>query len=88
MANFVVYNRMRVSPRKRIRTYFFLSACLVESFPIGPKRKRKVDLFALFIRSGLFLAQSVSLMDTQAIGKANNKTVLFLFKSTATEQVI
>ena len=52
----------------------FLSACLVESFPIGPERKHKVDFFALFIRPGLFLltTQSVSLMDTQAIGKANN----------------
>ena len=79
---------MRVSPRKRIRTYFFLLACLVESFPIGPERKHKVDFFALFIRLGLFLqtTQSVSLMDTKAIGKANN-TYLLLFKSTATEQV-
>ena len=29
---------------------FFLSACLIESFPIGPERKHKVDFFALFIR--------------------------------------
>ena len=28
------------------------------------------------------------LMDTQAIGKANNDTVLFSFKSTVTEQVV
>ena len=60
------------------------------SFPIGPERKHKVDFFALFIRSGLLLytTQPVCSMDTQAIGKANNDTVLFWFKSTATEQVV
>ena len=34
---------------------FFLLACLVESFPIAPERKHKVEFFALFIRPGLFL---------------------------------
>ena len=28
---------------------FFLLACLVESFPIAPERKHKVEFFALFI---------------------------------------
>ena len=36
-------------------THIFLSACLVESFLIGPERKHKVDFFASFIRPGLFL---------------------------------
>ena len=42
-----------------------------------------------FIRSGFFLLtiQSVSLMDTQANGKANNETVIFLLKRTEAEQV-
>ena len=40
------------------------------------------------LRRFLQTTQSVSLMDTQAIGKANNNTVLFLLKSTATEQVV
>ena len=40
------------------------------------------------LRLFLQTTQSVSLMDTKAIGSANNNTVLFLFKSTATEQVV
>ena len=39
---------VRVSQLKRIRTYF-LSASLVESFPMGPERKNKIDLILCFI---------------------------------------
>ena len=41
--------------------------------------------FLFFIRT---INSPASLMDTQAIGKANKDTVLFLFKSGATGQVV
>ena len=40
------------------------------------------------LRLFLQTTQLVSLMDTKAIGSANNITVLFLLKSTETEQVV
>ena len=42
-------------PTETNTNIFFLSACLVESFPIGPERKHKVDFFALFMQPALFL---------------------------------
>ena len=35
-------------PTETNTNILFLSACLVESFPIGPERKDKIDFFALF----------------------------------------
>jgi len=76
-------------PTETNTNIFFCRRVLLNHFRSVRKRKGKVDFFALFIRPGLFLqtTQSVSLMDTKAIGKANN-TDLLLFKSTATEQVV
>ena len=61
-------------------THIFLSACLVESFPIGPERKHKLISFLHLYDQAFFYKlfnQFKSLMDTQAIGKANNNTVVF-----------
>ena len=53
------------------------------------KGKTKLTSLLYFIRPSLLqTTQSVGLMDTQALGKANNNAVLFLFKSTASEQVV
>ena len=78
--NFMVDNRMRLFPRKRIQTYFFCQRVLFNHFRSVRKGNTKLtSLLYNNIRPGLFLqtTQSVSLMDTQAIGKANNNTVLF-----------
>ena len=76
--------------------FFVGVSCWIISDRSGKEKKHKEkkhkvdDFFALFIRPRLFLktTQPVSLTDTQAISKANKNTVLFLFKSTATEHVV
>ena len=85
-------NRMTLNsfPRKLqlIRTYFFLT-CLVESLPIGPERKHKIDFFALFYMIRLSsINYPIGLIHTQAIGKANNNTILSISKIAATEVVV
>ena len=39
---------VRCSLPRKVRKHIFLSACLVESFLIGPERKHKIDFFASF----------------------------------------
>ena len=84
-------NRMTLNsfPRKLqlIRTYFSL-ACLVESLPIGPERKHKIDFFALFYMIRLSsINYPIGLIHTQAIDKANN-IILSISKIAATEVVV
>ena len=69
--------------------HIFCRRVLLSHFWSVWKGKTKLTSLLYFIRSGLLQTnQSVGLMGTQAIGKANNNTVLFLFKSTASEQVV
>ena len=59
--------------------------CLVESFPIDPERKNKIDFLVLFYMTSLFsLNYSISGLLARQIARL----FFFLFKSTETKQVV
>ena len=50
-----LFMRLRCRPcKRRLKNFIALQTFVVESFPIGPERKHKVDFFALFYTSRLF----------------------------------